>query len=171
MNPIIENILSRRSFREFQDKPISYDDLQIILECALHAPSAMNKQTWHFTALTDKEEIGALAAAMRRFLRRDDYDFYKPAVLILTSNERDCDFGKEDNACAMENIMLAAHSMGLGSVWINQLNGFSDEPEIKEALMGLDLPDNHIVYGCCAIGYPAHAALEEKQILGSYEIR
>jgi nitroreductase len=171
MNPVIDNILSRRSIREFADKPISYDDLQIILECALHAPSAMNKQSWHFTALTDKEEIAKLAAAVGSVLRRDDYDFYKPAALILTSNDRDCDFGKEDNACAMENIMLAAHSMGLGSVWINQLNGFSDTPGIKEALSDLDLPDNYVVYGAAAIGYPAHAAVGDKQILGSYEIR
>jgi nitroreductase len=71
----------------------------------------------------------------------------------------------------MENIMLAAHSMGLGSVWINQINGFSDTPGIKEALENLDLPDNYVVYGAAAIGYPAHAALEEKHILGSYEVR
>ncbi|MDR0992808.1 MAG: nitroreductase [Ruminococcus sp.] len=171
MNAVIENILTRRSFRAYKDTPVSYDDLQIILECALHAPSAMNKQTWHFTALTDKDEIAALAKAVGNTLRRDDYDFYKPAALIITSNDPECVYGKEDNACAMENIMLAAHALGMGSVWINQLNGFSETPGIKEALESLDLPEGYVVYGCAAIGYPESAELAEKQVLGSYDIK
>ena len=63
-------------------------------------------------------------------------------------------FGKEDNACAMENIFLAAHSLGVGSVWINQLNGISDRLAVREVLTELSVPADHVVYGMAALGYP-----------------
>lgn len=78
---------------------------------------------------------------------------YQPEILIIPSNQRDNPHGKEDNACAMENIFLAAHSLGIGSVWINQLQGICDEPSIREILNDFGIPADHIVYGMAALGY------------------
>ena len=75
--------------------------------------------------------------------------------MILASNERDNQLGMQDCACALENIFLAAHSLGIGSVWINQLNGICDVPEIRFVLNELRLPENHIVLGMAALGYAA----------------
>ena len=66
----------------------------------------------------------------------------------------------EDNACALENMFLAAHSFGIGSVWINQMRDICDEPEVREMLRSWEIPDSHRVFGMAALGY---AAASEKK--------
>lgn len=64
----------------------------------------------------------------------------------------------------MENIFLAAHSLGIGSVWINQLQGICDEPSIREILNDFGIPADHIVYGMAALGYADDVKAEKKRI-------
>ena len=90
---------------------------------------------------------------------------YQPEILIIPSNQRDNPHGKEDNACAMENIFLAAHSLGIGSVWINQLQGICDEPAIRRILTSFGVPADHVVYGMAALGYAADTK-EDKERTG-----
>lgn len=162
MNQIVENLLTRRSVRAFLDKEIPSEELDQILETARYAPSGMNRQTWQFTAIVNKEKIQQLAAVIEKELGRDGYNMYQPQVLIIPSNMADSPFGKEDNACALENIFLAAWSFGIGSVWINQLQGICDRPAVRQLLTEWGIPENHVVYGMAALGYPAPA--EPKKI-------
>lgn len=92
---------------------------------------------------------------MGKALGNEKYDMYKPAALIIPSNELIGDTGitSWDNACALENIFLAAHSMGLGTVWINQLSDTCDVPEVRAVLTEFGVPENHKVFGIAAIGY------------------
>lgn len=170
MNEIIQNILTRRSVRSFTDQPVSREDLELIIKAGLYAPSARNLQTWKFTALTKRNDIDALAKAIEKTLDRSGYDMYRPTAVIIPSNESDSPYGKEDNACALENIFLAAHSLGIGSVWINQLQGICGKPEIRTLLNSWGIPDNHTVYGIAAIGYPAEGAVREPDKIGEYKI-
>lgn len=169
MNTVIENILTRRSVRAFRSQPLSDEDLNQILQAAAYAPSGMNKQTWIFTAVTNKNIIRNLAEAIASELGRENYDMYSPEVLIIPSNLRESPWGKEDNACALENIFLAAHSLGIGSVWINQLQGICDRPVIRSILDELEIPSDHIVYGMAALGYPADAP--KKEVIKTGQIR
>ena len=121
MNETMNTILTRRSTRKFLNRPIPEEELQQIIQAALHAPSGMGRQTWQFTVVKNRGKIQELAAVIRKVLDRDGYDMYQPEVIIIPSNDRESPFGREDDACAMENMFLAAHSMGIGSVWINQL--------------------------------------------------
>lgn len=155
MNNVMENLLTRRSCRSFLDKPIPDQELNDILSAATYAPSGMGLKTWQFTAVTNRSKIQELAALIGSHLQREGYDMYSPQVLIITSNERDSRFGKEDNACALQNIFLAAHSYGIGSVWINQMQGISDVPAIRAKLDEFGIPASHIVFGMAALGYPA----------------
>lgn len=86
-NAVIENILTRRSVRAFQEKPIARETIETLLRCATHAPSAMNRQTWHFSAVLNPEKIQKLAAAMGKALGSPNYNLYRPAALIIPSNE------------------------------------------------------------------------------------
>ncbi len=63
---------------------------------------------------------------------------YQPEVCHSSPMKRESRFGSEDDACAMENMFLAAHSMGIGSVWINQLQGICDEPSVRQVLTSLE---------------------------------
>lgn len=170
MNEIIQNILTRRSVRKFTEQPVSREDLELIIKAGLYAPSARNLQTWKFTALTKRSDIDALAKAIENALYRSGYDMYRPAAVIIPSNVNDSPYGKEDNACALENIFLAAHSLGIGSVWINQLQGLCDESEIRVLLRSWGIPENHIVYGIAALGYPAEGAAREPNKVGEFKI-
>ncbi len=130
----------------------------------------MNRQTWHFSAVLNREKIAKLAAAVGKALGNEKYDMYKPAVLIIPSNELIGDTGitSWDNACALENIFLAAHSMGLGTVWINQLSDTCDVPEVRAVLTEFGVPENHKVFGIAAIGHAAENACEGEEIPVTY---
>lgn len=169
MNTIIENLLSRRSIRAFKEDAIPLAQLQEIARAGIYAPSAMNRQTWKFTVVTNRDSISRLAGVIRTQLDRVGYDMYQPAALIIPSNDRETVWGREDNACALENIFLAAHSLGIGSVWINQLQGICDEPPVRAILDEFQIPAKHVVYGLAALGYSAEGQ-EKKEVVKTGEI-
>jgi len=153
MNETMKTILERRSVRSFLEKPISEEILKDLVDAAMHAPSGMCKKTWQFTVVSNKEIIARLSNVIAKVLDRPGYDMYNPVALIIPSNHRDNKHGREDNACALQNIFLAAESYGVGSVWINQLTEISDNFEIREILKEIGIPDSHVVYGLAALGY------------------
>ena len=167
MNQTMETNLTRRSIRSFEKKPIPEEDMKQIVDAALHAPSAMGRQTWKFTVVMNREKIQQLAGAAGKVLGREDYDMYSPEALIIPSNSKESRFGRDDNACAMENIFLAAHSLGIGSVWINQLHGICDEPAVREVLREFGIPDDHVVYGLAALGYADDTVIQPKERIGT----
>lgn len=171
MNETIKNILERRSVRAFSKKKIAKEDLELIVSAAKSAPSGRNRRMAKFTVVQNKEMLKKLAAAVSQTLSLGDgYDFYRPDVLILASNAKDNPLGIEDCACALENIFIAASSLGIGSVWINQLKGICDKPAIRGVLREINLPENHIVLGCAALGYPAEGVpVEMKQRTDAFE--
>lgn len=167
MNAVIENLLSRRSVKAFTDRKISREDLELIVKTGIYAPSGHNYQTWKFTVVTDTEKIQKLAEKAGEKLSRTGYDMYSPQALIIPSNDRENPHAMEDNACALENIFLAAHSMGIGSVWINQLRDICDDPEIRSILTEWEVPENHVVFGCAALGYAAESTAKELEKKGT----
>lgn len=166
MNTVIENILTRRSVRAFEEKKIPAEELNQILQAAIYAPSGMGRQTWQFTAVCSRDKIQQLAALVETELGREGYNMYRPEVIIIPSNEKDSPWGKEDNACALENIFLAAHSFGIGSVWINQIRDICDRPAVRALLTEWGIPENHVVYGIAALGYAAPAPAKEVHKIG-----
>ena len=167
MNEVINNILTRRSIRKFTAQPIPEEVMTDIVDAALHAPSGMGKQTWKFTVVTNKAAIAKLAETIERATNREGYDMYEPTAVIIPSNLKDSPWGRDDNACALENIFLAANSYGIGSVWINQLSGICDEPSIRKVLDEFGIPANHVVYGLAALGYADNSEpVKEKQRIG-----
>ncbi|MCI8565249.1 MAG: NAD(P)H nitroreductase [Lachnospiraceae bacterium] len=155
MNEVMQAILSRRSTRAFTDRHIEMEELKQIIEAAVYAPSAKNQQSWHFTVVRSREKIGRLAAVIGEALKRDGYDMYCPDTIILVAAERGNPHGQLDTGCVMENIFLAAHSLGIGSVWINQLKDICDVPKVRAVLDELGLPAGQLVWGTAALGYIA----------------
>ncbi|MDE7326659.1 MAG: AMP-binding protein [Lachnospiraceae bacterium] len=158
MNPVLSAILARRSIRKFTDKPVPRKLLDMLLMAAYHAPSGHNMQTWRFSVLQNAEKIAQLKAAITEVAKKKKVSFYgfeQPPCLILISNDvRNAD-GCQDASCAAQNIFLAAHSYGLGSVWLNALMTLCDEPEIRLLLTSYGIPQNHRVWCMAAVGYPA----------------
>lgn len=155
MNEVMNAILTRRSIRKFTADPIPKEVMNDIVEAALHAPSGKGMQTWQFTVITNKDVISRLTDAIAQVFGREGYTMYHPTAIFMPSNIRDGIWSKEDNACALENVFLAAHSHGVGSVWINQMQNICDNPAIRTILDELGVPANHVVFGMAALGYPA----------------
>ena len=161
MNKTIEDITCRRSTRAFKEKEISREDLELIVSTAYKAPSGMNKQTWRFVAIKNKKLIKSFADAVGAALGREGYNFYGPDALVICANDKESRFAAPDCACALENMFIAAQSIGISSVWINQLNDCCDDPRVRELLDEVMIPSNYGVYGCAALGYKADEAPSE----------
>ena len=157
-NDLIEVILSRHSIRTFTEQEVPRELLEKLVQAGIQAPSGHNLQTWHFTVVRRKdviEKIRETGAAVAKRQGTGFYGFQNPTALILISNDRRNDCGIQDASCAAENILLAAHAMGLGGCWLNGLMRIADQPEIRELQAELEIPENHTVWAMVALGYPA----------------
>jgi nitroreductase len=192
MNAIIENIITRRSIRNFNSKQISKEELETILMAGSYAPNGMGTQSWKFTAIQNPEIIKKVNEAIRQTLlsvpitkethpyivslieksKDENADFlYKAPTFVMVSNLKDNGNSMPDSALAIGNMMLAAHSIGIGSCWLNQLPGLTHMPKIRELLTELDIPENHIVYGSVVFGYPdgeIKTATPRKDVISIY---
>ena len=158
MNDTVRNILNRHSVREFEDKRIPRTLLEMIVKAGIQAPSGHNMQAWRFTVVRNKEKIEELKLLIKQTAEKKKVFFYgmqNPDTLVIVSNDRRNENGIQDSSCAAENIMLAAQSYGIGSVWINALKTICDEPEIRQLLSSYGIPERHIVWSVIAMGYPA----------------
>lgn len=157
MNPVMQAILTRRSVRRFEERPIPRSVLEMILQAGYHAPSGHNMQTWRFTVVEDREKIRRLKEAVLATAKECGvycYGFENPACIILISNDERNPDGCQDASCAAENIFLAAHSYGIGSVWLNALMTLRRQEPVKHILDGFGIPDDHRIWCMAALGYP-----------------
>ena len=163
----MNEILTRRSCRAYTPAAVEEDKLAAILEAANYAPSAMNNQDRQFTAITNKDILSALNAAVENAVTPEAAErikgrlggifsfFYNAPVLVVTSHFENALAPAADCACALQNIFLSATALGLGSCWINQLCSLCDLPAVRDVLTRAGVPRDHKVFGCAAIGYPA----------------
>lgn len=184
-NEILENIKARRSVRAYTKQQVSEEDLQAILEAATYAPSGMHYETWHFTAIQNAEKLadlnkyiqGAFAGSEDTKLQERGRNpayccYYQAPTLVIVSNEPTQWWAGMDCACAIENLFLAARSLGIGSCWINQLGTTCDDPQVRSFITLLGVPEDHKVYGCVALGYadPQIPVKEKKVKAGTVTI-
>ena len=113
MNEVVKNILERRSWRSYEDRQISDQELDTILQCGLWAPSAMNQQSWHFTVVQNKERIAELTKGCQKMMDTDRDPFYGAPTLVVVTAKADCIAPQQDGSLAIENMMLAASSLGI----------------------------------------------------------
>lgn len=157
LNPTVQLILARHSVRKFKDEPIPRNILEMLVKAGYHAPSGNNMQSWRFTVVTGKGRIAALKEAAREAAEANKVHFYgfeNPQALILVSNDTRNPHGCQDAACAAENIMLAALSYGIGSVWLNPLMTLRNAEPVKAVLDDYGIPAGHTVWATVALGYP-----------------
>lgn len=156
MNETLKSLYTRRSIREFKNTQIPDEDLALILHAAAFAPSGRNQQLWNFTVLQNENLLKELADAIKVELNMShdfNYNFYGAPTLIIVSCDKNCKTGPLDCAAAIENILIAATSLKIGSCWINQLNNICHSPKIRKILDSIQIPEDHVVWGCAALGY------------------
>ena len=168
MNEIINAMKERRSIRKFKPEMPAKADIDQIIEAGLYAANGRGMQGAIIIAVTDKAARDKLSDTNRKIGGWDEgFDpFYgAPAVLIVLGN-KDISTGIYDGSLVMGNLMLAAHSLGLGSIWIHRAKEEFEMPEYKKLLDDLGIKGNWEGIGHCAIGYidgDAPKAAERKE--------
>ena len=172
-NEILNCIHERRSTRRFTDKQISSEQLDALLNAAIWAPSGSNSQSWLFTAIQKRDVLLHLNELVRegfqhwvpdddypaklsikRVSQKESFNFYHQApTLIIASNVPNYENAMADCALALENIFLAAQSLGLGSCYINHLHWLRDDPSVRAYLLELGIPKEHTICSSAAIGF------------------
>ena len=170
----LKAIKTRRSTRRFSDKPVELEKLDKIVSAGRFAPSGGNSQTCHFIVIRNKDVLAKLAELAQsafaqmeitegmyksiansiRASKKGNYIFhYNPDTLIIVANQKDYGNNIADCACALENMMIAANELDLGSCWINQLKWLNEDKALLEYERTLGLEKNERIYGALAIGY------------------
>lgn len=154
----IEAITTRRSVRKFQPQPVPPEEVEILLRAAMQAPSASNRQPWHFVVFDQRahlDEIAAGHSAGQMLLSA-------PLAILICADEKLAKPGRWllDCSAAMQNLLLAAHARGLGAVWV----GVQPEEGRVELLRRVaGLPENIQPVGLAAIGYAAETPAQEER--------
>jgi len=158
INPVVQALLSRRSIRRFTDQKIDPAILDMILRTAYHAPSCHNMQSWKFTVLESESSIERLKKVAVEAAKTNNkvyfYGFDNPTAVIMVSNDSRNPDSCQDASCAAENIMLAAHSYGIGSTWVNALVTLRNTEPVKSLLDEFGVPEGHVVWATVVLGYP-----------------
>lgn len=155
MNEVLNNIYTRRSIRKFTDQAVPTELIAEVAKAGTYAPSGKNMQTFRFFVMQNADSILALQDVVGKGMENPAYTFYGPKALIIVCCNKEDVNGVEDSSCALENMMLAAHALGLGSCWINQLKYCQDKPEVAAYLDKIGLPEGRRVVGMLALGYAA----------------
>ncbi len=156
MNETMQVIKSRRSTRAFTGEQITREEMDTMLEAAVWAPTGMGKQLWHFVGIRSAEKNLELARAVAAADGRGpEYTFYDAPASILVCYQRDEAHAFLDGSAAVENILLAATSLGLGSCWINQVRVTCDDPAVRALLTSYGVPEDYIVIASVALGHIA----------------
>ena len=155
MNDFIRELEKRRSIRKFKPDMPSKEDIGLIAEAGLYAPSGMNRQATVTLAVTDKVKRDALAEANRKIGGwPEGFDpFYGAPVILIVLADKNCPTGIYDGSLVMGNMMNAAHSLGLGSIWIHRAREEFEQPEYQELLRSLGIEGEWEGIGHCAVGY------------------
>lgn len=149
-NEVIQSILTRRSIRAYTPQPVTDEQLDTLLTAARYAPSGMNQQPWHFVALRGRESIQKMLDAGG--VEGDPY--YGASTVIIAFADQNAIAPQACGGLALENVMLAAHALGLGSCWIHAATRIFPTPGGKALQAQWGVPEHYQAVGSVAVGYP-----------------
>lgn len=161
-NPAYHNILTRVSVRRFTDYVVSAEQLTAILHAAMSAPSGVNKQPWEFIVVNDRDLLNQLADVLPYAKMTANASL---AIVVCGNKDRflpgvDDNLWEQDCSAASENILLAAHALGLGGVWTCL---YPHQDRIDPVKKILNIGENMIPFNLIPIGQPAsdHAPMDK----------
>ena len=156
-NTIIEAMKSRRSCRAFKSDPVPRELVEQVAEAGLWAASGMGRQSTKIVAITDKALRDRIAEQNRKIGGwPEGFDpFYGAPVILAVIADQNAFTGLYDGSLVMGNLMLAAHSLGLASIWIHRAKEEFESEEGKTLLKSLGIEGDWEGIGHCALGYAA----------------
>lgn len=155
MNQTLQTILSRKSVKKFKSDSVDKALIEQIVRAGMQAPTGLNKQSPIILAVTNKEvrdKLSRINAGSDPFLRPDP--FYGAPVVLVVLADKSVPTHVYDGSLVMENMLLAAHSLGLGACWIHRAKETFEMEEGKRLLKDLGIEGEYEGIGNCIVGYP-----------------
>lgn len=166
MNETLKVILERRSIKQFNGVQIKDDEINQILEAAIHAPNARNQQMWHFTVVQDKEMLDRMVAITKENIMNsgiefligrasspDYHTYYHAPTVVLITGDKNSKFIEIDCGAAAQNIALAAKSLNIGSCVMTSSEFLFMSEKSDDIKKELGIPDGYDHICAVAIGY------------------
>ena len=153
-NNFLEIIRTRRSCRHYKSEQITDEQLHAVLEAGTYAPTSRGLQSPFIVAVQNKDLLKHLAAMNAAIMGGTSNPYYDAPTYVLVFVPADAPNGIHDGTLVLQNMMLAAHALGLGSCWIHREREMFDTEEGKELMRLWELPDGLIGIGALALGYP-----------------
>lgn len=144
---VLDNIMSRRSIRSYKPDQVEKAKIDTILLAGINAPSANNKQSWEVRVIQNTELLGKIKALNENI-------FHNSPTVIIVARDTANAFGDFDSALLTQNMLLTAHSMGLGTCSLGGLARLINSPEGKEIREALKLPEGYETILGISLGYP-----------------
>lgn len=168
MNQTIENIITRRSVKKYTDQQVPLELVEQVVKAGTYAPSGMNMQSAKIIAVTNKDLRDRLSRINLDIIMGKNMNtssghsdpFYGAPVVLVVLAKKDVRTNIYDGTLVMENMMIAAQSLGLGSCWIHRAKETFETEEGKKILAELGIADEYIGIGNCILGYAAPDALK-----------
>lgn len=160
MNEAMKNLLTRRSVRSYADRPVPEDALRAILQAGAYAPTGMGTQAWKMVALHTPQAMDEYRSLCQQQLGR--FPYYDAPAIALVFVRKDVVAPVMDGSAALENIMLAAASLGIGSCWIHATSTLFATEAGRQFQKKLGIPDDYQCIDGCALGYAQGAWPEAK---------
>ncbi len=156
MNETLKVLETRRSCRAFDpDKRISEEDLQAIIKAGTYAPTGMGKQSPIIIAVTNKELRDQISAENAKIMGTDIDPFYGAPVILIVLADKNMPTHVYDGSLVMGNLLNAAESLGIASIWIHRAKEEFDSEFGKKILSDLGIAGDYEGIGHCALGYAA----------------
>lgn len=156
MESILDAMLARRSIRSYKPDPVPRELIDQVIQAGLYAPTGRNEQSPIILAVTDKavrDQLSRMNNEIMGGAEGNDPFYGAPAVLVVLV-DRSAHTWQYDGPIVMENLMLAAHALGLGSCWIHRAKQEFESPEGKAILENLGMTGDYEGVGHCILGYP-----------------
>lgn len=156
MNQTIQDLLQRRSVRQYKNEQVSDELLDIVLQAGTFAPTGMNRQSPLMVAVQNKETIESLRKMNAAILGNPDADpFYGAPTVIVVFADKNVRTYREDGSLVIGNLCNAAHAVGLGACWIHRAREEFETEEGKALMKEWGVDENYEGIGHCILGVPA----------------
>ncbi len=152
-NATVETILSRRSIRSYKPEQINEQQLDTIINCAINAPSANNKQPWEVRVVQNPELMKEIVDGYKAFSKNDRSPFYNAPTLIVVAYQKDNRYGQLDCGWLGQNILLAAESMNIGTCVVGGPVKYFNSPEAKSVVDKLKFSEGYEILYTITMGY------------------
>ncbi len=156
-NPVLEAIKTRRSIRKYKKEQISDEELNQVLEAGTFAPTGKNQQDPFIVAVQNPDKIAELVKMNATIMGTDSNPYYDAPTIVLVfvplpeANRN----AVQDGSLVLGTMMLAAHSLGLASCWINREMEMFATQEGKQIMAEFGIPEGYMGVGALSLGYPA----------------